>query len=348
MGTVVHVPQTRDMIGDELSGDEAWTALRGYGGRRLVTDAFLRFRYADGFSFARALAFQLVIGMVPLAIALVGVSAATHTESVGRLIELTLSEIVPPASADLVREGLLATRTHAGADTAGTVAMWLGLGFAVLNLASAMGQIERGCNRIYGIERDRPFWEKYARSLLLAVGAGGPLVLGFLVTVAGGAVGGAVTEVFDWPGEWLSWWNWSKVPVGVALACMASAVVLRWAPRRDQPGYTWLVFGSAVQLVLWITATWLLALYVGHSGSFGSLYGPLTALMALFLWANLAGVALFLGVAFAAQLEAARAGITGPVHPDPGSGPWPTGQPPRQRVDGDQPTMSAGRPRRGS
>ncbi|MEU8537491.1 YihY/virulence factor BrkB family protein [Streptomyces parvulus] len=319
MGTVVHVPQTRDMIGDELSGDEAWTALRRYGSRRLVADAFLRFRYADGFSFARALAFQLVIGMVPLAIALVGVSAATHTESVGRLIELTLSDIVPPASADLVSDGLRTTRAHAGADTAGTVAMWTGLGFALLNLASAMGQIERGCNRIYGIERDRPFLEKYGRSLLLAVGAGGPLVLGFLVTVAGGPVGSAVTEVFGLPGAWLGWWNWGKVPLGVALACMASAVILRWAPRRDQPGYTWLVFGSAVQLVLWIAATWLLALYVGHSGSFGSLYGPLTALMALFLWANLAGVALFLGVAFAAQLEATRAGITTPVHPDPGS-----------------------------
>lgn len=32
MGTAVHVPQTRDMIGDELSGDEAFTALRHYGG----------------------------------------------------------------------------------------------------------------------------------------------------------------------------------------------------------------------------------------------------------------------------------------------------------------------------
>lgn len=49
MGTVVHVPQTRDMIGEELSGDEALTALRHYGGRRLLLDAFARFRYADGF-----------------------------------------------------------------------------------------------------------------------------------------------------------------------------------------------------------------------------------------------------------------------------------------------------------
>ncbi len=49
-----------------------------------------------------------------------------------------------------------------------TVALWLGLGFAVLNLASAMAQIERGANRIYGIERDRPFVRKYGRALALA------------------------------------------------------------------------------------------------------------------------------------------------------------------------------------
>jgi uncharacterized BrkB/YihY/UPF0761 family membrane protein len=49
-------------------------------------------------------------------------------------------------------------------------------------------------------------------------------------------------------------------------------------------------------------------------------YGPLTAFIALLLWANLTAVALFLGIAFAAQLEAARAGIESAVHPDPGPG----------------------------
>ncbi|TXS44001.1 molybdate ABC transporter substrate-binding protein [Streptomyces sp. t39] len=42
------------------------------------------------------------------------------------------------------------------------------------------------------------------------------------------------------------------------------------------------------------------------------------AFVALLLWANVTGVALFLGIAFAAQLEAARAGQTEPVRPDPG------------------------------
>src|SRR3712207_7709566 len=52
-------------------------------------------------------------------------------------------------------------RSTAHGDAWSTVALWLGLGFALLNLSSAMGQIERGANRIYGIERDRPLPRKY-------------------------------------------------------------------------------------------------------------------------------------------------------------------------------------------
>ncbi|WP_225824535.1 YihY/virulence factor BrkB family protein [Streptomyces naphthomycinicus] len=320
MGTVVHVPQTRDMIGEELSGDEAFAALRRYGGVRLLTDAFSRFRYADGFTNARALGFQIVLGMVPFTIALVGLATAAHTESVGRIIELTLSRIVPGAGDDVVRDALRGTRRTAGSGTWSTVALSLGLVFSVLNLASAMGQVERGANRIYGIERDRPFPRKYGRAVLLAFAAGLPMVLGFLVLVAGEAVGASTAEALGRSAP-PAWWGALEIPVGTALAWIASAVVFRWSPRRDQPGYTWLAFGSAVHLVLWVGATWLLTLYVSRSGSFGAVYGPLTAFVALLLWANLTGVALFLGIAFAAQLEAARAGLGRAVRPDPGPGP---------------------------
>ncbi|MEU6812961.1 YihY/virulence factor BrkB family protein [Streptomyces sp. NPDC046831] len=320
MGTVVHVPQTRDMIGDELSGDEAFTALRRYGGVRLLADAFSRFRYADGFTNARALGFQIVLGLVPFTIALVGVATAAHTESVGRIVELALGRIVPGASSDVVEDALRGTRRTAHSDVWSTVALWLGLAFSVVNLASAMAQVERGANRIYGIERDRPFLRKYGRALLLAFAAGVPMVLGFLVAVAGQALGASTAEAFGWSGV-PGWWGALEIPVGTALAWVASAVVLRWSPRRDQPGYTWLAFGSAVHLVLWVAATWLLTLYVAKSGSFGAVYGPLTAFVALLLWANLTGVALFLGIAFAAQLEAARAGLHSAVRPDPGPGP---------------------------
>ncbi|MGW7284748.1 YihY/virulence factor BrkB family protein [Streptomyces sp. NPDC054847] len=316
MGSAKRVPQTRDMAGEELSGDEAWAALRQYGGRDLLVDAFVRFRYADGFSHSRAVAFQTALAVVPFTIALVGLAATLHTESVGRTVELMLTRIAPGASSRLIEDALAAGRRSAGADTGGAVAMWLGLGFAVVSLVSAMAQVERGANRIYGVERDRPFTAKYGRSLFLSVAAGAPMAFGFLVLVAGDTIAQAAVEAFG-GGTVPGWWHWLQIPLGITMAWVASAVIFRWSPRRVQPGYTWLAFGSAVHLALWIAATWLLALYVERSGSFGAVYGPLTAFMALLLWANITGVALFLGLAFAAQLEAARAGDAQPVHDEP-------------------------------
>jgi uncharacterized BrkB/YihY/UPF0761 family membrane protein len=60
------------MSGDELSADDALLALRRYGGWPLVRDAFIRFRYGDGFSHSRAFALQLCLAVVPFLIALTG------------------------------------------------------------------------------------------------------------------------------------------------------------------------------------------------------------------------------------------------------------------------------------
>ena len=79
--------------------------------------------------------------------------------------------------------------------------------------------------------------------------------------------------------------------------------------------------GSAVALTLWLLLTWLLALFVRSSGSFGSVYGPLTAIMALLLWALLSGVALLLGIAFAAQSRPCVQEWTGGPRMTP-SGSW--------------------------
>jgi uncharacterized BrkB/YihY/UPF0761 family membrane protein len=65
--------------------------------------------------------------------------------------------------------------------------------------------------------------------------------------------------------------------------------------------------------VLWWLVSLLLAAYVTLSGDFGATYGPLTGVMALLLWANLTGIALFWGIAFAAQLEATRVTESGPA-----------------------------------
>ncbi|WP_392667623.1 YihY/virulence factor BrkB family protein [Streptomyces sp. LN785] len=316
MSTATKVPVTSDMSGDELSADEALQSLRRYGHWPLIRDSFIRFRYADGFSHSRALALQTVLALIPMAIAFVGLSSAMHTESIGRMAELTIQQLAAGPSSEVVDDALNRSRQEAGDGAA--LALWFGLIFSLVNVTTAMCQIERGANRIYGNERDRPFHRKYLRGLVMSLSAGLPLGLGFVVMVAGGDLAGAAVTVYHLDGGAQVAWNVLRWPFGLLLALISASAVFRRSPRRAQPGYTWLAFGAAVYLVLWTLLTWLLSLYLQLSGSFDTVYGPLSAFMSLLLWAYLTSIALFLGLSFAAQLEASRALAPGPIQADPG------------------------------
>jgi YihY family inner membrane protein len=299
------VPETRDMSGDELSADDAFLALRHYGRWHLLRDAFVRFRYGDGFSHARALALQLCLAIVPFLIALSGLASDLGAEEGGRVVADTVLALTPGASEPLVRD-LLAGDDET--EEAGELALVLGLITGVAALATAMAQIERGANRIYGVERDRAALRKYARAGLLALVAGLPALAGFLLLAAGDATGDSIAQQSHWPDGWLLTWDIVRWPASLALIVLAVALMFRYAPRRHQPGLSWLLFGAALSTVLWWIASLGLAGYIRISGAFGATYGPLTAIMALLLWANLTGIAIFLGLAFAAQLEATRVG----------------------------------------
>jgi uncharacterized BrkB/YihY/UPF0761 family membrane protein len=87
-----------------------------------------------------------------------------------------------------------------------------------------------------------------------------------------------------------------------------------------------LMVGAGLATALWWLISLLLAAYAAESREFGATYGPLTGVMALLLWANLTGIALFLGIAFTAQLEARRASGSEP-------GPAEQQQPLEERTD---------------
>jgi YihY family inner membrane protein len=315
MSTATHVPETSRFKQDELSADDARTTLTHTGTRRLLEDSFKRMRYGDGFTATRALAFQFVLSLIPLLIAFVGLASLIKAEKLAQALRETILSVAPGGKSDAFKQVL--TRGLSEGGSGGRLALGLGLLAALVSLTTAMGQIERGANRIYGIQRDRPSGEKYGRAALLVVTGGIPAMLGFVLIVGGGAFIDALQSAYGWgsaTGTVLQVLRW---PVGVGLGIVAVTAMFRWAPRRNQPGLSWLAVGAAVALVLWLVFSGLLALYISHSSSFGAVYGPLTGMIALLLWSQLTSLALFLGVAFAAQLEAVRAGVPSPATPDP-------------------------------
>jgi YihY family inner membrane protein len=293
MSTATKVPETW-----ELTGDDARKTLQETGRRRLVRDAFVRLRAADGFSHARSLAFVTSLVLVQGLIALVGFTTAFDLR-IGREIVAGIQSAVPGPA------GHLLTNVVAHAREVGVhhryLPLLLGLVGTLVTGTTAMGQIERGFNRIYGIEKDRPTAQKYGRAFLLTLGAGSGLALAFFVFALGRRSDTANSVLH-------STWPWVRWPLGLAVAMLALSALLRWSPRRHQPAWSWLMFGALVCVAGWVLVTVALSLALNASSNFGTTYGPLAGIVALQLWTFFSAIAIFFGAAVAAQLEAVRAG----------------------------------------
>ena len=164
MTTAAAVPRTHG----ELEGDEALETLRRTGRRRLLVDSVTRFRAGDGFSHSRALAFQITLTLLPALIAVVGLAEALGQETFRRVVQETVTTLAPGAAGDLLTEALQQGTTSARQES-GETALVAGFLAALLAGTTAMAQVERGANRIYGVERDRPFIRKYATALAARV-----------------------------------------------------------------------------------------------------------------------------------------------------------------------------------
>ena len=299
MSTANEVPETW-----RLTGDDAKETLARVGRGALMRDAFLRLRWSDGFSHARSMAYATTLIFVQGVIALVGLASVLGAGGLRDVIVNTLRAVAPGPTGQVLTEAAGQARQ---AGSAHPVALILGTIGAAFTAAVLMGQIERALNRLYGVEQDRPTLHKYSRAVLLALSAGVVLV----VAVVALALGRDIGQSLGSPGV-ATVWSIVRWPLALALLGMGTAVLFRHAPRRQQPGWSWLAFGAAVSVVLLLLVTVGLDLMFRLSSTFGATYGPLAGIVALMLWALAASISFLYGAALSAQLEAVRAGATPP------------------------------------
>lgn len=298
MSTAAKVPETW-----ELTGDDARKTLVETGRVRLVKDAFVRLRAADGFSHARSLAFVTSLVLVQGLVAVVGFTVAFGDLRLSKEIVQAIQTAFPGPVGNLLTDAVTQAQ-KVGSDHR-YLPLVIGLAGTIITGTTAMGQIERGFNRIYGIERDRNILQKYGRAFLLALGAGSILACNFLVFTLGRS-DAAEGDLIGGASPFVRW------PVALVVAGVALAAMLRWAPKRRQPAWSWLMFGAAFCVTGWALVTLVLGFALQLSSSFGDTYGPLAGIVALQIWTLLSAIAIFFGAAVAAQLEAVRAGAPKP------------------------------------
>jgi YihY family inner membrane protein len=302
MGSATFVPET----GDE-DGSDARETLRRVGRWVLLKDTMLRFSASDGTSHTRALAFSSVIGLFPGMIAVIGFATAFHFDTLRTVVERTATGLAPGNSSQVLTQAF-----HSASSGEAVAALVFG-GAAMLFAGTiAMAQLERSANRLYGIERDRPVVSRYVHAFLLYVTAGVLLLAGLVLLAGGAEIGRALAAAYGWSDGVATAWAVVRWPVGIVIVAVAVTILFRKVPNRRQPHPSWLTVGSLLAVVLWVAFTAGLALYYGSNGTARQTYGPLLGVIALLLWSYLSSLALHLGLAFAAQLEAKRAGVSEP------------------------------------
>jgi YihY family inner membrane protein len=294
MSSASFVAETR-----HLTGDDAVAALRRMGLRTLLHDSFRRLRLADGFSHARSLAYLTSLVVIQALIGLVGIASVLHKGGLNRVIAETIHRAVPGPAGHVLTTAVTQAKIN-GAEHH-YLAILIGVVGSLTTATTAMGQLERGVNRLYGLERDRPTRAKYTRALYCAFSAGSLTIIAFACLALGNSL-----SLFTHSRAVDAAWSAIRWPLGVVLFALAVTVLFRWTPNRRQPHLSWLAFGAATAVILWVLSTAALGLFLGESSSFGATYGPLAGVVALLLWSLFSSVSLLFGAAVAAELEDSR------------------------------------------
>jgi YihY family inner membrane protein len=232
-------------------------------------------------------------------IVLLGAAASFASVGLTATVADNISGSVPgPAGSVLVDAVEQARKLH---ERHQFLPLLIGIIGLVATATFAMGQVERGLNRIYGVERDRPAAQKYKRALYLALTVGPLFALALLF------IGFAPDPDAPTTGTLGEIWVYGRWLLALVLVVVALVLLLRFSPNRHQPGRAWLTFGAVTGVLLWISATILLALGFRLASTFPQTYGPLAGIVALLLWGYLSALAIFYAVAVAAELEAERA-----------------------------------------
>jgi YihY family inner membrane protein len=299
--TATTVPETHH----QDAGD-ARDQLRKTGTARLLGEGAVRFRAADGTSYARALGHSSVTTLIPAVIATIGLVTTFDMPGLKSVLEDAARSFAPGPAGSILTEALAQAKPSSGA-----IALLAGLAGMLFSGTVGMTHLERAANRIYGVAEDRSPWRRCGLALALAATVEVMLMAGLAVIVAGGSIGEGGDGSSMAQGS--ETWSVLRWPVGVTLSAVAMTIIFMVVPNRRQPRFSWLLSGTTVSVAVWLLATILLGLFYEHATVLGGSYGPLLGVIALLVWGYATGVAVLLGLAFAAQLEAERAGETDPA-----------------------------------
>ncbi|HJR50268.1 MAG TPA: YihY/virulence factor BrkB family protein [Gemmatimonadales bacterium] len=257
-----------------------------------LKSAAVNFRARRGTFVASGLAFNFIVGLIPLLFFVVSVAGFVLSQrAVMEAVLNQLSSIVPVYKSELHDTLAAIIRRRRLSSILGTAVLLL---FA----SQLFNSIRVVLSDIFGFRGGPGFFRGLLRDMVMVV-AMGVLFIGSLV----------ISDVFGWlklllfqtvsvPPPWVRPWS---LVLALTLSTAFFFVPYRYFPHGRVPVGAALA-GALLAAALWEAAKQVFRWYILSFGVYDQVYGPLGVLVALAMFAYYSGVVFILGAEFAAAL----------------------------------------------
>jgi membrane protein len=235
----------------------------------------------DILTYASAIAFQILVALVPLVVLTLGVLGALDESRVWKdQISPGIESRLPHATWNAVDYAAERILTHAGAGL-----LVFGAVLTIWELSGSVRAAMGALNRMYDTDDERPWWLRLAISFALALAIGSCFLGAILVLTLAKHLGGSA-HVLVGIGRWI---------LAVLLLGVAVELLVRYGPSEPRDK-RWVTLGSAFIVAAWLVASLVFKVYVTSIASFRSTIGTFVAVLVLTAYANVSAIVFLVGV----------------------------------------------------
>jgi membrane protein len=257
--------------------------------RELTMDVVRSFQRNGLANFASAMAFRVVLSMVPFALFLLALIGFLNLEEIWR------SDVAPELKKSASEAAYRLINDTVGQVLSQRQVWWLTVGslLTLWELSAATRVTMLAMDRVYGYYRRRGLFELLPRSLALGAAVGICAIAAVAIVRFGPLLTGdldGILAVLSFLVRWL---------LAAAVLAVGVGLLVRFGSATRQP-LPWVSLGTGLVLVAWILTSIGFGLYATYIASYGSVFGHLATFFILLIYLYLVANAFLVGI----QLDA--------------------------------------------
>ena len=167
----------------------------------------------------------------------------------------------------------------------------LGLLFAIWSANKGTKSLFKGVDIAYDTVNDRGFFKQQLLAIVFTI-CGTILVILSMALIVGFP---AMIDNFKLPPNITNLIRWMRWPVLAAIVTFFLCLIYQFAPARPRPKLKWVIIGALFSTIVWLIASWGFSFYVSKFGSYGEIYGSVSAVVIMLLWLFITSFIVLLG-----------------------------------------------------